>query len=148
MVEKLCTRIDEAKKAGEPLNMRLVYSCFTTDVITRYALNESWNHLDSSNFSPLWCQAIKETAAMTKWTKQFPFLYHALTGLPHWLVGKLNPGMTLVLDMQRVSRSCYDVSAKTKKDQKIKSLVQDIKDGKVSGADSDLHGTSRTIFHS
>lgn len=103
LIEKLCARIDEAKKACTPLNMRLVYMCFTTDVITSYALNECWNHLESSDFSPLWCQTIKETGGMTKWTKQFPFLYHLFTALPQWLVGSLNPGMILVLDMQRVS---------------------------------------------
>jgi hypothetical protein len=99
MIEKLCARIDEAKKSGTPLNMRLVYLWFTTDFITVYALNNSWNHLDSPDFSPLWRQTIKETGTMSKWTKQFPFLFNVLTSMPDWLVEKLNPGMILVLDM-------------------------------------------------
>lgn len=103
MIEKLCRRIDEVKEASMAVNMRLVYLCFTTDFITTYAMNNSWGHLDTPDFSPLWCQTIKETGAMSKWIKQFPFLYPALTSLPDWLVGKINPGMILVLDMQRVS---------------------------------------------
>ncbi|TVY15657.1 Cyrochrome P450 monooxygenase [Lachnellula arida] len=130
MIEKLCTRIDEAQKSRTPLNMRLVYLCYTTDFITTYALNSSWNHLDSPDFSPLWCRTIKETGAMSKWTKQFPFLYGFLTSMPDWLVGRLNPGMVLVLDMQR----------------KIKSMVQDINDAKVHGEDVSLNGGPRTIF--
>lgn len=103
LIEKLCARIDEAQTSRMPLNMRLVYLCYTTDFITTYALNSSWNHLDSPDFSPLWCRTIKETGAMSKWTKQFPFLYSFLASMPDWLVGKINPGMIMVLDMQRVS---------------------------------------------
>jgi hypothetical protein len=148
MIEKLCARIDEAKKAGTPLNMRLVYMCFTTDVITRYALNKSWNHLDSSDYSPLWCQTVKETGTMTKWNKQFPILYHIFNSLPDWLVGKLNPGMTLVLDMQRVGSLVNQLVPITHRNQSLKGMVQDLKDGKIPESESLIDGCPRTIFQS
>jgi len=63
MIEKLCGRIQEFRKSGQPMSMRQVYMCLTTDVVTLYALNRSWNHLDSPDFSPVWVETIKATAA-------------------------------------------------------------------------------------
>ncbi len=54
MIEKLCSRIEEFRKSGQPMPMRQVFMCLTTDVVTLYALNRSWNHLDSPDFSPVW----------------------------------------------------------------------------------------------
>lgn len=34
MLDKLCGRIEEFKEKGEKLDMRIVYQCFITDVIT------------------------------------------------------------------------------------------------------------------
>jgi Cytochrome P450 len=103
MIEKLCARIDENKATGQPINMRLAYMCFTTDVMTSYSLNRCWNHLDIPDWSPLWCKTIRETAEMSKWLKQFPWMWKIIKGMPENIVGALNPGLILVLDMQNVS---------------------------------------------
>jgi cytochrome P450 len=41
MIEKLCNRIEEFKESGEPLSMRPVYMCFTTDITTLFVVNRS-----------------------------------------------------------------------------------------------------------
>lgn len=105
MIEKLCGRIDEFKKSGQPMPMRQVYMCLTTDIITLYALNRSWNHLDSPDFSPFWVETIKATSGAGHFLKQFPFMYGVIRALPHSVVGAMNPGMLMLLKFQQVSYS-------------------------------------------
>jgi len=104
MIEKLCGRIDEFKKSGQPMSMRQVYMCLTTDVVTLYSLNRSWNHLDSPDFSPLWVETIKATGAAGHIMKQFPWLFSVIRALPRNVVGAMDPGMLLLLDFQAVCR--------------------------------------------
>lgn len=102
MIEKLCGRIEEFRKSGQPMLMRQVYMCLTTDVVTLYALNRSWNHLDSPDFSPVWVETIKATAAAGHTMKQFPWIFPLIRALPRSVVGAMNPGMLLLLDFQEV----------------------------------------------
>jgi hypothetical protein len=102
MIEKLCGRIDEFRASGQPMPMRQVYMCLTTDIITLYALNRSWNHLDSPDFSPFWVETIKATVSAGHFLKQFPFMYGVIRSLPFWVVGAMNPGMLMLLKWQAV----------------------------------------------
>jgi hypothetical protein len=78
MVEKLCSRIEEFKLSGEPMSMRPAYMCLATDIVTLFAVNHSWGHLDSPAFSPLWVETIHSIAAAGALMKQFPWLLSAL----------------------------------------------------------------------
>ncbi|KAF4632094.1 hypothetical protein G7Y89_g6036 [Cudoniella acicularis] len=109
LVEKFCARVQDFKISGQPVN----------------------NHLDSADFSPMWCETVKNTAAMTKWTKQFPWLFPIFKALPDKAVGVLNPGLLLVLNIQH----------------NVKRQIQDIMDGKVAKEDVTEDGLPRTIFH-
>jgi len=102
MIEKLCGRIQEFRKSGQPMSMRQVYMCLTTDVVTLYALNRSWNHLDSPDFSPVWVETIKATAAAGHIMKQFPWIFPVIRALPRRVIGAMNPVMLLLLDFQDV----------------------------------------------
>lgn len=42
---------------------------------------------------------------MSRWLKQFPWMWKIIKGLAENIGGALNPGLVLVLDMQNV-RSC------------------------------------------
>lgn len=103
MIEKLCHRIEEFQQTGQPMSMREVYMCLTTDVVTLYALNSSWNHLDSPDFSPVWVETIKATAASGHLMKNFPWIFPIIRALPRSVVNKLDPGLALLLDYQDVS---------------------------------------------
>ncbi|RDL40615.1 Cytochrome P450 [Venustampulla echinocandica] len=128
---KLCERIDQYRKADlGAMPMRIVYMCLTTDVITSFALNYSWNHLDSPDFNPWWWHTTQNTAAMSKWTKQFPWLLPIFKSLPDVIVGTLNPALVLVLHMQR----------------KIKNIVEDILEENRKQDPTELEAP-RTIFH-
>lgn len=105
-LNRLCQRIDEYRvfRPDGPvaMPMRIVYMSYATDVITSFAFNYCWDHLDSFDFNPWWWQTTQSTAAMTKWTKQFPWLLPVLQSLPDSFVGYLNPSLGLVLKMQNV----------------------------------------------
>ncbi|TGO81066.1 hypothetical protein BPOR_1379g00010 [Botrytis porri] len=101
MLDKLCGRIEEFKEKGEKLDMRIVYQCFITDVITLYALNRSWNHLDSPNFSPLWVETIAETVKLGHLLTQFPILLPISLALPRWFLKITKPGFALLMDFRK-----------------------------------------------
>ncbi|TGO37583.1 hypothetical protein BHYA_0093g00080 [Botrytis hyacinthi] len=101
MLDKLCGRIEEFKEKGEKLDMRIVYQCFITDVITLYALNRSWNHLDSPNFSPLWVETIAETVKLGHLLTQFPILLPISLGLPRWFLKITKPGFAMLMDFRK-----------------------------------------------
>lgn len=105
MIEKLCSRIEEYQTSGQPMLMRQVFMCLTTDVVTLYALNRSWNHLGSKDFSPIWVETIKATASAGHIMKQFPFIFPIIRALPRSVVNAMDPGMLLLLDFQDVSAS-------------------------------------------
>ncbi|KAF7954756.1 uncharacterized protein EAE97_000015 [Botrytis byssoidea] len=101
MLDKLCGRIEEFREKGEELDMRIVYQCFITDVITLYALNRSWNHLDSPNFSPLWVETIAETVKLGHLLTQFPILLPISLGLPRWFLKITKPGFAMLMDFRK-----------------------------------------------
>jgi hypothetical protein len=103
LIEKLCGRIEESRKSGQPMPMREAYMCLTTDVITLYALNHSWNLLDSPDFSPFWFKTIQATEAAGHFLKHFPIMLSIFKALPYKIVAAIDPGMFLLLNWQRVS---------------------------------------------
>lgn len=108
MIDKLCQRIDECRRTGHPMPMRHVYMCFTTDVVTLYAVNRSWNHLDSPDFSPPLAETIKAVGAAGALVKQFPSILPIIRALPRELLRKLDPGMVLLLEFEQVSSQFSD----------------------------------------
>jgi hypothetical protein len=109
MIEKLCNRIEEFRKSGEPMLMRRVYMCLTTDIVTLFALNRSWNHLDSPDFSPIWVETIKAIAAAGNFMKQFPWLFKVMEALPRSIVGAMDPGMPLLFEFEDVCAYVLDL---------------------------------------
>jgi hypothetical protein len=106
MVEKLAGRIEELRQSGQPMPMRHAYMCLTTDIITLYAMNRSWNHLDSPDFSPFWVETLVSVVKTAAITKYFPILLPLMQSLPIGLVRKIDPGMAMLFDFQAVGLHC------------------------------------------
>jgi hypothetical protein len=102
MIDKLCNRIEEFRKSGQPMPIRLVYSCLATDIVTLIILNHNPNLLDSPDFSPVWVETVKAIAAAGHTMKQFPWIFSIIRALPPSFVGAMNPGMLLLLESQAV----------------------------------------------
>src|SRR5271156_6074460 len=100
MIEKLCGRIEECRKSGQPMPMREAYMCLATDIITLYAHNHSWNLLDSPDFAPSWLQTIHGTETSTHLLRHFNFLLSVFRALPDKVTAAINPGVLQLLKYQ------------------------------------------------
>ncbi|TVY80571.1 Cyrochrome P450 monooxygenase [Lachnellula suecica] len=100
MIEKLCSRIDEFKRSGQPVPMRLAYSCMTTDLITLYAFDAHSKHLDDKDFSPEWNKTIGSVTALGNTMKQIPWVYTMVDFLPDSVVAALSSDMARLIDWQ------------------------------------------------
>lgn len=90
----------------------------TTDVITSYAMNDSWNHLDSPDWAPWWPKTIAEGSEMGAFTKQFPWILSIMHQIPLTILWKLNPGLALLAEIQTRSRkNIRDIIAKTENEK-------------------------------
>ena len=110
MTEKMCSRVNEFRDSAQPINMRNLYQCFTTDVITLYALNRSWNYLDSPDLAAHWVETMRSVVKFGAVVKFFPWLLALVEALPVNVVRKLDPGTSLVLDYRQVCLSDLIVS--------------------------------------
>jgi cytochrome P450 len=149
MIDKLCGRIDEFQKSGQPMEMRRVYMCLTTDVVTLYSLNKSWNHLDSPVFSPLWVETIKALTIAGITFKHLPWILPLTRLIPRELIRKLDPGMVMLLEWQDVSpvwTAKYEHADASLK--KIQENTKAVIDGKFrSSLEHSDWGLDKTIFH-
>ncbi|KAL2062093.1 hypothetical protein VTL71DRAFT_6359 [Oculimacula yallundae] len=130
-IDKLCSRIDAFKCSGEPMTLDLAYRCLTTDVVTKYALNKSWDYLDSEDFSPKWFETIKATAGMGHIIKQANWIFPVVRALPDAVMSRLSPDMMLILDWQR----------------DLGRHVQKVIDNIANGDDKHDPILPRTVFH-
>jgi cytochrome P450 len=105
MVEKLCSRIDEFKRSGQPMPLKLAYACLSTDIVHLYAFNIFSNHLDSQDFAPKWNDTIASIGKVSNFMKQCPWLYKVFRRLPDSVMAALSPDMVLILDWQNVSNN-------------------------------------------
>ncbi|KAK6597639.1 cytochrome p450 [Botrytis cinerea] len=131
MVEKLSSRLEEFRNTNQPLNIRLPFQCYTADIVTLYATNRCWNHLDTPDFNPSWAQTFVAISVISKWAKFFPSFYTLLEHAPHWILNRYAPGAILTLDHNN----------------KIRTQIREILSGNILPVDIPIDGFPRTIFH-
>ncbi|KAL9122968.1 MAG: hypothetical protein Q9187_000475 [Circinaria calcarea] len=100
-IEKFCSRLEGFRTSGEPVDLRLLFSCFTTDVITEYAFPHSFDLLDTPDLAPAWRETFSTGLRNFHWFKHFPFLWKVLRSIPDNLMFKLAPEMKLTIDWER-----------------------------------------------
>lgn len=104
-VNKLCSRIQEFAGTQRPIDLGLAYRCLTTDVVTEYALAESYSQLDTPDFSVQWFRALRDSGEVALLAKHIPWLLPLMNSLPLWLVAILNPEMAKSLAKSKVRTS-------------------------------------------
>ncbi len=110
MIDKLCNRLDEYKMSGLPMPIRLGFQCLTTDIITLYAMNKSWDFLDSPDFSPGWHETIKVTGEMGHVLKQAPWLFPLVKSLPVWIISMFSKNLGLILIWKKVTNTSIQLT--------------------------------------
>jgi cytochrome P450 len=51
ITSKLCSRLEEFKGTGQPVNLSDAFGCVATDAVTGYCFHKSYNVLDSPDFA-------------------------------------------------------------------------------------------------
>ena len=99
-VEKVCSRLDGIRSSGESMNLRLLFTCFTTEVISEFTYASSFNLLDIPDLAPILGKALDSN--IIHWFKHFPFLYFFQNFPPiiSYLVVWLVPDMKIFVDWE------------------------------------------------
>ena len=74
----------------------------TTDVITLYAMNRSWNYLDSPDLSKFWVETMENLVKFGALVKYFPWMMPIVESIPLETLRKMDPGTAMILDYRRV----------------------------------------------
>jgi cytochrome P450 len=101
IVNKTCERLEHFRKNKTPVDLRLLFSCSTTDTITSYAFPNSFNLLDTPDMSPAWRNTFAEGLRNFHWFKHFPGLWSILRSIPDDTLIKMSPQMAVTLNWER-----------------------------------------------
>ena len=100
-IDKVCSRLTEFEKSEQPIDLRLLFSCMTTDIITDYAFPHCFDLLSTPDLSPAWRNTFSQGLRNFHWFKHFPSLWSVLRSIPHRVLKWLSPEMTITLDWER-----------------------------------------------
>ena len=97
---KLMQRFEKAHTDNTVLQLDDAFAALTADLISQYSWGVSSGFLDDEHFNNDIRQALNEISTFVHVNRFFPVLGTILRAMPRWLLGKIRPGATAVLDMQ------------------------------------------------
>lgn len=95
---KLCMRIEEFKKSGQPMPLGLAYRAFTTDVISKYTMSASFDFVDRPDFNEQWFEQFLENVRLVHIISHFPWYPRFAKRMPKWLRKFLIPAASQLVD--------------------------------------------------
>jgi hypothetical protein len=103
-VAKFLQRLQTDVNNGRPFNIASAYKALSIDVISLYAFDECWDHLERDDLGAWYEDVIRTIAGPFLYTlQQWPFLVKPLLSIPDVIATKLDPAMAGLLFMQKVS---------------------------------------------
>ena len=99
---KLMQRFEKANLDNTVLQLGDAFLAFTADLISQYSWGVSSGFLDDEHFNNSFRQAVNEMSAFTHVYRFFPILGTIVRSMPRWLLSRLKPGSTSILDMQQM----------------------------------------------
>jgi cytochrome P450 len=103
-VEKTCSRLQEFKDKKMPMDLRLLFSCMTTDIITDYAFPNCFDLLSTPDLAPDWRNVFTEGLRNFQWFKHFPSLWSVLRSIPDAMLVKMSPQMAVTQNWERTNQ--------------------------------------------
>jgi cytochrome P450 len=105
-VQKLCRRLSEAIRDDKPMDLHHGFRAVSVDVITDYAFDDCYDLLDKPTLGAEFFNLLRGMVPAFWVFQQFPFTQKLSTTLPPWLLVKMSPEMSLLVQLQKVySRS-------------------------------------------
>ena len=100
-VENCSARLEEFKNAKAVLDLRLLFTCLTTDIITEYVLARSYDLLSTPDLSPKWRDTFAGGLRASRWFKHFPFIWIFVRGVPPAVITFFAPDFKIALDFEQ-----------------------------------------------
>ena len=95
-------RFEKANRDNTVLQLDDAFAAFTADLISQYSWGVSSGFLDDEHFNNSFRQAVNKMSAFFHVYRFFPILGTIARGMPRWLLSRLKPGATSILDMQHM----------------------------------------------
>lgn len=100
-VEKTCQRLQQFQRSRTPVDLRLLFSCMTTDIITDYAFPDCFDLLSTPDLAPAWRSTFAEGLRNFQWFKHFPSLWSILRSIPDNMLLAMSPQMAITQKWER-----------------------------------------------
>lgn len=82
LAQRICDKILAKSESGEPFDITMAFSCYTTEVIFSYCFGKKSGFMDQDDFEPNLREAIYAGLANHHIGKQVPLLVRAMNLLP------------------------------------------------------------------
>ncbi len=91
-LKDMFTRIETDQGLEQPVTLSLVFSAFTSEIITQYCFGRSPRFLHAPDLNKQFFDMMIGVHEMGAMARQFSWLMPLLDALPQWLTLKLDPG--------------------------------------------------------
>ncbi|KAL5328095.1 hypothetical protein ACEPPN_005803 [Leptodophora sp. 'Broadleaf-Isolate-01'] len=130
-VSKLMTRLEKLEDTGEPVNLNIVFSAFTSDIIIEYAFGESQHYLDKEDFNLDFFFMMDSIHHIEAAAKQFGWLLPVVLSIPEFITTRVDRGMAAFAKMQKTCKTKIGlIISETKtgnhKEKSIATIFHDI----------------------
>ena len=106
-VEGLCDLLKGYRASKTPIDIRSAYRALTMDIISDYAMAESWDYLGKPDLGTDWFRMIRSGSEAGYLLRQFPWVLPVLKSLPYNLIIWLFPDAAATLGLHKVRLACF-----------------------------------------
>ncbi|KAH7327506.1 cytochrome P450 [Rhexocercosporidium sp. MPI-PUGE-AT-0058] len=130
-VSKLMHRLERLEETGEPVNLNIIFSAFTSDIIIEYAFGESQHYLDKEDFNQDFFSMMDSIHHIGAAAKQFGWLLPVVLSIPEFITTRVDRGMAAFAKMQNTCKSkiaqiISETQTAKHKDKSIPTIFHDI----------------------
>lgn len=91
LVDKTCAKFAEYQNRGQPVVMMHAWATLTADIMSEYSFPHGYDLLDRPEFDAENYNAQLTLGRSTHILRHFPWLYHIVAAMPHWLTKLTSP---------------------------------------------------------
>jgi hypothetical protein len=95
-VDKILHVMSRYGTSKEPLDVRLLYTATTNDIITEYSFGNSWDSLSTDDLNKDFFNAFHNLTKNFHVNSYHPWFFWLMMRLPRWCLARLVPTMQLV----------------------------------------------------
>ncbi|KAH6693344.1 putative cytochrome P450 [Leptodontidium sp. MPI-SDFR-AT-0119] len=126
-VSKLMTRLEKLEDTGELVNLNIVFSAFTSDIIIEYAFGESQHYLDKEDFNLDFFFMIDSIHHIGAAAKQFGWLLPVVLSIPEFIITRVDRGMAAFAKMQKkIGLIISETKTGNHKEKSIATIFHDV----------------------